>query len=394
MLLTCWITIGILAAERGLVAARRGWLVVAAIAAALGMLTKGVVAPLFVFGVPAVHAWLGGARRPAVRDVVIAAAVFAAVAAPWYVAVELADPGYLREFFLRHHVARFTSDGTSFHPGPWWYYAPALALLFFPWSFLLPAAVVATVRSRDPGLRYCLAWATVVVVFFSCSGGKLATYVLPALPPLAIVMAYGIHALAPAATRGRRVALAGLAVLVVALLTAAPAAYHIERPPWDELVAAGTGYLLLFPAAATVVLVAWRWRGFTAATNAVAAAAAASVLVFYAGAAPLVSQVTSARRIADVITAHVDAPIVSYGVTPASLMFYVGRPVVRLDRPRALRRLLDEQPFAWIVTSPRHVDAIARAVPVYPWVTSGRRVLYATAPASTVASLRTGGLAD
>jgi hypothetical protein len=98
------------------------------------------------------------------------------------------------------------------------------------------------------------------------------------------------------------------------------------------------------------------------------------------------SQITSARRIADVITAHADAPIVSYGVTPASLMFYVGRPVLRRDRPRALRRLLDEQPFAWIVTSPRHVDAIARTVPVYPWMTSGRRVLYATAPASTLAS--------
>ena len=88
------------------------------------------------------------------------------------------------------------------------------------------------------------------------------------------------------------------------------------------------------------------------------------------------------------ITAHAEAPIVSYAVTPASLMFYVGRPVVRLDRPRALRQLLAEQPFAWIVTSPRHVDAIARTVPVYPWVTTGRRVLYATAPASAVASLR------
>ena len=29
------------------------------------------------------------------------------------------------------------------------------------------------------------------------------------------------------------------------------------------------------------------------------------------------------------------------------------------------------------------------AVPVYPWVTTGRRVLYATAPEHAVASLRT-----
>jgi hypothetical protein len=96
--------------------------------------------------------------------------------------------------------------------------------------------------------------------------------------------------------------------------------------------------------------------------------------------------VASERPIAEVITAHGDAPIVSYAVTPASLMFYVGRPVVRLDRPRALRQLLAEQPFAWIVTTPRHVEAIGRAVPVYPWLTTGRRVLYATYPAGAVAS--------
>jgi len=77
---------------------------------------------------------------------------------------------------------------------------------------------------------------------------------------------------------------------------------------------------------------------------------------------------------------------VSYAVTPASLMFYVGRPVVRLDRPRALRQLLAEEPFAWIVTTPQHLDAIARVVPVHPWLTTGRRVLYSTHPTGAVAS--------
>jgi 4-amino-4-deoxy-L-arabinose transferase-like glycosyltransferase len=349
------------------------------------------VAPLFVAGVPALQWWLGGMRRPAARDLARAAAVFAIVAAPWFVAAEMLDPGYLPDFFLRHHLARFASDSSSFHPGPWWYYAPALALLFFPWSFLLPAAIATAWRRRDGALRYCLAWAALVIVFFSCSHGKLATYILPALPPLAIAMG---RALESVATTSRRLALGGLAVLVVTLVAAPPIALAIRRAPWDGLVAAGTWYLLLFPTAAAIVGLSWWRRGFAAATNAMAISAAASVLAFYAGAAPLVSQVTSAQRMADVITAHADAPIVSYAVTPASLLFYVGRPIVRIDRPRALRRLLEEQPFAWIVTSPRHVDAIARTVPVYPWVTSGRRVLSATAPSSAVASLPKGRLAD
>jgi len=245
-----------------------------------------------------------------------------------------------------------------------------------------------TAPRRDPALRYCLCWAAVVIGFFSVSQGKLATYILPALPPLAIVVAHALGRLETATASGRRLAAAGLVALGVVLVAAAPIALRIEHAPWDQLVAAGTAYLSLLPLAAAAVLLTWWWRGLSAATTAVAACAAASLIVLYAGAAPLVSQLTSARRIADVITAHVKAPIVSYGVTPASLLFYVERPVVRLDRPRALRQLLAEEPFAWIVTSPRHVDAIARVVPVYPWVTTGRRVLYAAAPSSAITSAR------
>ena len=386
MLLTCWITLGLVAMERYTADPRRRVLLAAAGAAAgLGMLTKGLVAPLFIASVPIVHAYVVGRRLPPMRAWGLGIAAFLLVAAPWYVAADLFDPSYLREFFLEHHLARFTSSGLAFHGAPWWYYGPALGLMLFPWSALLPAALVATVRDRHPAVRYCLCWAGLIVGFFSCSNGKLATYILPALPPLAIITAHAIDGLAGATTATRRLACAGLVVLVVAVVVAGPAAMHIDHAPWDRLVAASARYLLVFPIAAAILLAVWKWRGLVAATNAAAACTVAIVLVFYAHAAPLVSAVTSEQRLAGIIAAHAEAPIVGYGVTPASLMFYVGRPVVRLNRPRALRQLLEEQPFTWIVTSARHVDEIARTAPVYPWVTNGRHVLYATAPSSAVA---------
>ena len=386
MLLTCWITIGCLSAERFLAdPSRTAWLVGAAVAAALGMLTKGLVAPLFVAGIPLVHALLSGRPLPPFRAWMIAFSVFLLVAGPWYVTAGVLDPAYLRELFLQHHLARFTDSGSGFHPAPWWYYVPALALLLFPWSAVLPAALAVPSVRRETALRFCLCWAGVVVVFFSCSHGKLATYALPAVPPLAIVIACAVRAIEQTPV-ARRLAAIGLATLVVALALAAPVVLQLDRAPWEALVAAGAPYLLLFPAAATLIALAWWRRGLAGATSAIAACAAVGSVAFYAGGAQLVSQVASEQRIANVITAHGEAPIVSYAVTPASLMFYVGRPVVRLDRPRALRQLLAEQPFAWIVTTPRHVDAIGRAVPVYPWLTTGRRVLYATHPSGTVAS--------
>jgi 4-amino-4-deoxy-L-arabinose transferase-like glycosyltransferase len=387
MLLTCWITIGCLSAERFLAdPSRTSWLIGAAVAAALGMLTKGLVAPLFVAVVPLGHALLAGRRLPRFRAWALALGVFLLVAGPWYVAAGVLDPAYLRELFLQHHLARFAASGAAFHPGPWWYYVPALALLLFPWSAVLPAALAVPSVRRETALQFCLCWAAIVVVFFSCSHGKLATYALPAVPPLAIVIACAVRAIEPIPV-ARRLAAIGLTTLVVALTLAAPVVLRLDRAPWDALVAAGTPYLLLFPAAATVIALAWWRRGLAGATSAIATCAAVGTVVFYAGGARLVSQVASDQRIADVITAHSEAPIVSYAVTPASLMFYVGRPVVRLDRPRALRQLLAEQPFAWIVTTPRHVEAIGRVAPVYPWLTTGRRVLYATHPSSAVASV-------
>jgi hypothetical protein len=138
---------------------------------------------------------------------------------------------------------------------------------------------------------------------------------------------------------------------------------------------------------AAVVLATWRLRGLESAAGAVGATAAAVVLVFYLHAAPTVSQVASERPLAKVIAAHAEAPIVSYSVTPASLMFYLGRPIVRLNRPGLLKQMLAEQPFTWVVTSPRHVDEMLKAAPLYPWMTTGKRVLYGTGPTGTLAAI-------
>lgn len=395
MLLTCWITLGVVTAERWTAAPhRRGLLVVAASAAGLGMLTKGLVAPLFVAGIPLAHAWMAGRALPRPRALALAAVVFLLVAGPWYVAVAAVDPGYLREFFLVHHLARFASHGARFHDAPWWYYGPALAAVFFPWSVLLPASLATMRPWREDGIRFCLWWAAAVIGFFSCSEGKLATYILPALPPLAVVTARALDALPAAPRMPRRLAAGGLAVLVLVLLGVTPLAAHVESRSWSLMLPAVRPYALVLPATALGLLACW-WRwGLPAAIAAVAPCVLAGALLFYTRVAPAVSRVASEEPIAEMIATRIDAPIVSYDVTPASLQFYVERPVVRLSRPRRLASFLAEHPFAWIVTSPRHLDEIRRVAAVYPWVTTGRHVLYATLPADTFAAADKGRAAN
>lgn len=383
MLLTCWLTVGLLAAERFTASPdRTRALCMAAAAAGAGMLTKGLVAPLFIGAIPLLHALLTRRRlplRPA--PYIIALAVFLAVAGPWYAAAWAFDPAYLREFFLVHHFARFTRDATTFHAGPWWYYGPAVALLFLPWSLLLPGTLAAALARRDAATAFCLCWAGTIVVFFSASHGKLATYVLPALPPLAAVTARGLVVLGDRRTAlAERLFAAGLAIIVAGLAAAAPLVPHFagRRLPAASPTIATT--LVVLPVSAIALALVWWRRGTRGTAPALVTCTLALLVLFYVRVAPFVSRHSSEKALAAVIASEPEAPIVTYQVTAASLLFYVGRPVVHANRPGPLKRLLAGQEFSWIVTSPKHVSELTHAVPAYPWETTGHHVLYGTAP--------------
>lgn len=107
------------------------------------------------------------------------------LALPWFAWVTMRYPEFLRYFILEQHLGRFLTP--AIHPEPFYYFGPVLVGLMFPWSFLLPWALWARARG-DPDRLFLLIWAGVVLIFFSLSRGKLAPYILPALPPLALLL--------------------------------------------------------------------------------------------------------------------------------------------------------------------------------------------------------------
>ncbi|MCA9236509.1 MAG: glycosyltransferase [Planctomycetales bacterium] len=174
---------------------RWGWWTVAAIAAGIGFLAKGPIA-LVLLGPPvATFAWLtAGASQPRVRHWAYLMAVVGTIAAPWFVIVNQHDPNFIYEFFYLHNVARFAG---AFHARPFWYFVPVILIAGHPWSFLTaPLASYLFGRSeevrrrRPPALGYLLAWSGWCFVFFSASKCKLPTYIMPALPALALMMGH------------------------------------------------------------------------------------------------------------------------------------------------------------------------------------------------------------
>lgn len=109
--------------------------------------------------------------------------------APWYGLVEARRPGFLHEFLWAENLSRF-SGGTEFHkPSPKWYYLPIIALGMLPWTgfFLASLGQWEPLSTRGGrAKRFAAVWALVITLFFSFSGTKLISYVLPAFPALAL----------------------------------------------------------------------------------------------------------------------------------------------------------------------------------------------------------------
>jgi len=121
-------------------------------------------------------------------------AVFCATALPWYVMCALRNPDFLRVFLWQHNFERYTTPIFE-HNQPFWYYGPILLLGVVPWIlFLLVALVGAVIRLKSRATTqsidiFLACWAIFPVLFFSFSHSKLPGYILPAIPPLFILLA-------------------------------------------------------------------------------------------------------------------------------------------------------------------------------------------------------------
>lgn len=147
----------------------------------IGFLLPGLVVVGFIV---ATRDWSALRRALSPAGIVL----FLVVAGPWY-ALVYAEQGraFVDTFLLNHNVQRFTSTIHN-HPGSVLYYLPVLLGGLFPWSGLaLPGIASARPRVSRVDL-FVLLWFLLPLAFFSAAGSKLPGYVLPCLPPLALLM--------------------------------------------------------------------------------------------------------------------------------------------------------------------------------------------------------------
>jgi 4-amino-4-deoxy-L-arabinose transferase-like glycosyltransferase len=119
-----------------------------------------------------------------------------AIALPYYVWAHIGTAGeFTTNFFFRQNLGR--AIGTVNHVRPFWFYVPVLLAGTFPWGFMLCAStgylrrvfVIAaeSATDRQKLLKFAFIWSVLGLIFFSVVPTKLETYIVPVLPPIAII---------------------------------------------------------------------------------------------------------------------------------------------------------------------------------------------------------------
>ena len=369
--LACFVTAATWAAFEALVAVPRpagrrrlGWLVAAGVALAAGFLTKGpvgIVLPALIVGPPAVWRCLVEGRARAGRpgppfarlagDVGLLAVVCVALTLPWFGAMTATHGvAYLERFFIAENVERFATARYN-DPRPIGYYVPIVIGGLLPWSPLMLVwwrpvrRMLARARRIEPAEVWLGLWAAAPLVFYSISVGKQPRYMLPVLPPLAILLARGVsRALARQAANGagrdRLLAAGGTAAGVVLLLFAAAVARAGILLGDGSPASIRTAALLIALSGLGVVLAAMSSRQRLLPAALAGASVVTTLSLQYSvlsrpGPEP-VERMAALVRAAD----SGDVPYGRYRVFVRNLVYYTGRPHVELITSEQLRGFL------------------------------------------------------
>ena len=179
-------------------AARRpadvGWMLLAWVATALGVLSKGLVAAAIPAAVLVSYsAWARDFSPWRRLHVAWGLPLFLAITVPWYwlAALRLAD--FAQFFFVHEHLTRYLTPSAN-REESWWFFGVVLLLGSAPWTLSVLRVMALGWRGHAPRSEFnptlfLWIWAWFVCIFFSLSESKLIPYILPALPALALLIA-------------------------------------------------------------------------------------------------------------------------------------------------------------------------------------------------------------
>jgi 4-amino-4-deoxy-L-arabinose transferase-like glycosyltransferase len=351
----------------------------------LGVLTKGPVGLLFPALVAIILFVSSNSRDDWRRFVPLTGVLlFLAVTLPWYILMATTAPPGLASFFLFGQLAHWWAGSSNVAASggkPFTYYLPHIVVGLFPWSLLLPAAVVIGYRAAreegNAGIKSLLIWFLGGFILFSLGGKKAARYLLPIMAPFALIVGFYLDRLGETISKRHGIVLNVSSILVllfVVAITVLIAAIYVD-PDWvindlfkgqkkggDSQLRSGIDMLLQHPLPVVIAVVLM----FSASTAAVVGSFKKNLYLIVFGLAvviwtlvlpfsltvkPALQQEMSPRFVAEKIKDMIPQYVELYGgggEYQHSIRWYLERNITMEPVEKLYNRVLHE-PASWVL---------------------------------------------
>ena len=293
--------------------------------------------------------------------------IFLLIAAPWFYLVSVRNPEFAHFFFIHEHVERFLTT-THQHEGPIWFFIPDLLIGLLPWTSLLFMMLVAgwkktesdaDVTSSFNPKRFLIVWCGFIFLFFSVSGSKLPSYILPIFPALGLLVG-PLLARYTAQALKKHLVVPVLFGLLLSLIYPLRNLFHVGdlSPQVVEQLA------LCLSLAGLIFLLgsgfAWRALNHSQTLLAVRGLAMASIIAFsvatygYDG----FGQIKGSKAIVEKIAADIkpETQVFSVGVYDHTFPYYLRRTVWLVDVAGEFEFGKNAEPERWISSKNGFID--------------------------------------
>ena len=349
---------------------RRLYLCLMYAAAGFGVLTKGPVAvflPAVVFFVYlASQKRLGDLRHMMLP---MGAVISLAIVVPWYYLL-YREHGweYIGSFIFGENLGRY-ADAVGEQSRGILFYIPVMLADLFPWSFMIPFALVWAVRDErhDRIARLLVVWIAVIVVFFSFSGTKEDLYILPIVPAEAALIgamlatAEGIAPRIAAWSTGATAVLSVVTGAAALWVFAVAGRYALDGGAFVGATTLAAGALALF------------WVLRRKVMTSVIAVATGLVLTLWCVVLctlPDFERYKPVKPFSEIIRsrASVGAIVGSYKFSLPSMVFYLHRPVMEVVLPDHLRAVFYSSSDVYFIMAEAEYKSVKERLPVETYV--------------------------
>lgn len=221
----------------------QAWMGILYLAGGLSLIGKGLIGPGIVGAIVLAHIAVSGRWGLLLRcGLIVGTLLFVLPAFPWHHAMVLyRGDRWVNELIIQNNLQRFSTGEQKQAVGGFAFYLETLGLAALPWSALVPAGVWRALEAfkRNPDdtedhggaalHRFAFLWFVVSLLAISYSTTKYYHYLIPVLPPLALMLGLWLDDLLDRSRPSFGVtacALAGLAIGVAVVRDA------ILTPTW------------------------------------------------------------------------------------------------------------------------------------------------------------------